>query len=372
MTALPKSRYVTPSARTEVMDPGLVRPNWVNGDSRDADLLWLDKNENLDPALMALTSRVLAEVPPIALCTYPELAHLYLKLGSFLSVRAESLLLTAGSDGAIRSVFEAYVRPGDIVLHTAPTFAMYSVYGRMYGARTVTLDYQPSAHGPVLKAEVVIDAIRRADARLVCLPNPDSPTGTVFEPDALRAIIEAAGEAGALVLIDEAYHPFYEETALPWIETYPHLVIARTFAKAWGLAGLRIGYAAACPDVIGLLHKVRSMYEVNTVGAAVVERMLDYSQEVHACVRRVNEGRDRFLDAMEELKLRTVRARGNFMHVAFGADAPAVHAALKGLVLYRRDFSEPCLKGFSRFSAAISETLQPVIERIGQTLHGRG
>lgn len=369
---MPDGRYVVPPARTQVMDPALVRPNWVNVDSRDADLLWLDKNENIDSVLMALTSRVLAEVPAIALCTYPELTRLYVKLGSFLGVKAESLLLAAGSDGAIRSVFEAYVSPGDVVLHTAPTFAMYPVYCRMYGARTVTLDYQPSGHGPALKADVVIDAIRRSDAHLVCLPNPDSPTGTVFEPDALRAIIEAAGEAGTLILIDEAYHPFYEETALPWIETYPHLVIARTFAKAWGLAGLRIGYAAACPDVIRLLHKVRSMYEVNTVAATVVERMLDFSGDVYACVRRVNEGRDRFLEVMEELKLQTVRARGNFMHVAFGSYAPAVHAALKSLVLYRRDFSEPCLKGFSRFSAATSETLQPVIERIRQAVQERG
>ncbi len=357
-------RPLRPSPRPSLLDETLTRPDWTAGVPRDPGVLWLDKNENIDPQLAAVTARVMAEIDPTVIYSYPDSTLLYRKLGASLGVGAERLLLTAGSDGAIRAVFEAYVELGDAVVHTVPTFAMYSVYCQMYGARQVGLDYRPSDDGPCLDASTIVAAIVRSRPKLVCLPNPDSPTGTVFPPDELRRIVEAASEVGALVLIDEAYFPFYDWTALSWTDEYPHLVVARTFAKAWGLAGLRIGYAIASPDVARLLHKVRPMYEVSTVAVAAVERMLDFADEMRASVRRLNAGRDVFLSAMKQLGFRTLRAHGNFLHVAFGAHAPRVHAALKDVVRYRLDFREPCLAGFSRFSSTAPELFQRVIDPI--------
>lgn len=362
--------YAPPAPRDAVEAPGLSRPAWTTGVPRDRRLLWLDKNENADPELGAVVRRVLLEVGPDALSTYPEPGPLYRKLAAALDLTADHLVLTAGSDGAIRSVFEAYISPGDIVVHSSPTFAMYPVYCAMYGAKPVLLEYQTTIEGPQLDVDGVVANVGCTRPKLVCLPNPDSPTGTVFRPDELRRIVEAAGEAGALMLVDEAYHPFYEPTALPWVKEYEHLVVARTFAKAWGLAGLRIGYAAATPAVAHVLHQVRSMYEVNTVAVAVMERMLDHRDEMLASVRRLNAGRDGFLAVMRALGLRTLPGHGNFLHVAFGAHAPAVHAALSDMVLYRRDSREPCLAGFSRFSSTTAELFRPVIERIREVVGG--
>ena len=357
-----------PIPRPAVADPALTRPNWTTGVPRNPELLWLDKNENGDPAMPALAKRILSEIDPAILSTYPECTPLYRKLAAHVGVQPENLLLAAGSDGVIRAVFEAFVGTGDLVLHTTPTFAMYPVYSRMYGARTITLEYQPSDAGPSLPADRFVEAIREARPRVVCLPNPDSPTGTVFDPDALGRIVSAAGDAGALMLIDEAYYPFYEWTALPWIASQPHVVLARTFAKAWGVAGLRIGYAIASPPIAKALHKVRPMYEVNTVAVAVMERMLDHADELAASVRRLNEGRDGFRGAMNDLGFRTLYARGNFLHVAFGEQAPAIHAALADLVLYRKDHNEACLTGFTRFSATTPERFRPLIARIRQVV----
>jgi histidinol-phosphate aminotransferase len=362
------SKYAAPAPRAALADPELVRPDWTTPTARDPKLLWLDKNENADPQLAELTTRVVADVvtrlDPKALSTYPESGRFYLKLAKHLNVGADRLLLAAGSDGVIRSVFEAFISPGDRVLHSSPTFAMYPVYGRMYGANTSTLDYQSGAAGPLLTVDAVLSGIARVRPKLVCLPNPDSPTGTVFEAAALRRIIEAAGDVGALILVDEAYHPFCEITAAPWVDEYEHLVVARTFAKAWGLAGMRIGYAIAAPSCALLLHKVRPLYEVNTLAVAVMERMLDHSEEVRKSVQRLNDGRDRMLAAMESLGFRTVHAQGNFMHVAFGDAALAVHAALKDKVLYRLDHREACLKGFTRFTATTAEGFEPLIKTI--------
>jgi len=360
-----KTTFATPPARAAVADPELTRPDWTKGTPRDPKLLWLDKNENADPQLNAVVRRVLAEIDPKVIYTYPESRSLYEKLANWVGTTADRLMLAAGSDGVIRSVFEAFIERGDLVVHTAPTFAMYPVYSRMYGARQVALQYRRSDQGPLLTVGEVLSAIESARPRVVCVPNPDSPTGTVFAPSDMRRIIEAAGEVGAVMLVDEAYHPFYPESVAGWIDEYPHLVVARTFAKAWGMAGLRIGFAIAHPDMAKILHKVRPMYEVNTVAVGVMERMLDFVGEMEASVRRLNAGRDGFLDAMESLGLKTVRAKGNFLHVAFGEKAPEVHAALADLALYRKD--DPylsALAGYSRFSATTLELFAPMIERI--------
>lgn len=364
-------KRAAPLPRVEVASPDLTRPDWTKGAVRKPAVLWLDKNENTDPELSAVVAGVVRGLPSETFFTYPESADLYVKLARFLDVKPENLLLAAGSDGVIRSVFEAYVAPGDAVIHTVPTFAMYSVYSRMYGAKTVPLEYRPSNRGPVLDVDDIIDAIRSSQPRLACLPNPDSPTGTVFSSEDLRAIVGAAEEAGAIMLIDEAYHPFYEPTAISWVKDFSNLVVARSTGKAWGMAGLRIGYAAASPEIAQMLHKVRPMYEANTVGVAAFEKMLDHADAMQASVARLNRGKAEFLDAMESLGYRVLRGQGNFLHVAFGDDAAKIHAALADTVYYRKDFNEACLKGFSRFSAAPPDVMQRIIQEIRQAA-GRG
>lgn len=358
------TQFTPPPPRPAIAEPTLTRPDWVSSVPRDLDKLWLDKNENTDPEMHALLRRVIASLPVDAAFTYPDLGPLYHKLAAAVGVGADNLLLTPGSDGAIRAVFEAFISPGDKVLHTAPTFAMYGVYSRMYGANALGLGYRPSNDGPKLDVADLMVAMAAHGPKLVCLPNPDSPTGTVFCPYEMRQIIEAAGRAGALILVDEAYYPFHSETVLPWVNDYPHLVVCRSTGKAWGMAGLRIGYVAAHPRVAQLLHKARSMYEVGAFPAAVFDRMLDHQREMYDSVARLQDGKAMFLAAMNDLGLRTLAGQGNFLHVAFGIHAEAVHAALADIVLYRRDFAEPCLNGFSRFTATTSSLFEPMIKRI--------
>ncbi|MCP5367810.1 MAG: histidinol-phosphate aminotransferase family protein [Hyphomicrobiales bacterium] len=354
----------TPTPRPAVADPALTRPDGTAGDWRDPDRLWLDKNENGDPEMAAVVRQVLAQVRPEALYTYPETGPLYRKLAAWLGIDARSVILSAGSDGIIRAVFEAFVSPGDRVLHTAPTFAMYPVYCRIYGAEAVPVTYQRSDRGPALDADSLIATLLYARPRVVCLPNPDSPTGTVFDPADMRRIVEAAGEVGAVMLVDEAYHPFHDQTCLPWIAEYGHLVVTRSTGKAWGMAGFRIGYGAAAPGLAAILQKVRAMYETNTVAAAVFEGMLDHADAMAASVARLQAGKATFLDAMTKLRFKVLRGSGNFMHVAFGPHAARVHAALADTVYYRRDFADPCLQGYSRFSATTPALFTPVIDRI--------
>ena len=128
--------------RSSLLDPKLQRPSALDSMPRDPTRLWLDKNENLDPELAAVLRAVLDSIPNSVFGTYPEAGELYRKLARWAGVSPQSLLLTPGSDGAIRLTYEAFVEPGDGVVHTFPTFAMYPVYSRMFGALVRTIEYR--------------------------------------------------------------------------------------------------------------------------------------------------------------------------------------------------------------------------------------
>jgi histidinol-phosphate aminotransferase len=350
--------------RKEILSSRLKRPSWVKQNHRNLKKLWLDKNECADPQMNKIVAQSLSKIPFEAVFSYPDLDVLYGKIAKFSSVFPENILLTSGSDGAIRACFETCIVPGDKIVLTRPTFAMYDVYSKIYGADITWLDYSATSDGPSLDVVKVINTIKKIAPKMVCLPNPDSPTGTIFSPDDLKRIIDAAGDVNALMLIDEAYHPLYRETVVPWIYECKHLVVVRSFSKAWGAAGLRVGYALANKELIALIHKQRPMYEIGNVSAKVIEMLLDHEEDMKISVDRINAGKKYFQDAMKVIGLPSYESHGNFLHVRFGKYADEIHKELEGKAYYRKDFNVPCLEGYSRFSSTTIEEFEPIIQCI--------
>ena len=355
--------------RPEIANPSLSRPDWTTGGRKASSALPLDKNENTDPFLHGIIRELMMSVPLESVTQYPDCVELYAKLAAHLGIRAQNLLLTAGSDGAIRTVFETYVSVGDVVMRTEPTFAMYPVYTSMFGGEPELLSYRPSVDGPVLLPEEIRAGILKLAPRLLCLPNADSPTGSLLSLDEIESIVSTAEKVGTVVLLDEAYYPFSEVTGISLIDRYQNLIVTRTFAKAWGLAGLRIGFAAAHPDTAVMLHKVRPMYEVNGYALSVVSQLIDRSSEVGNSVARINAGRDQFKAKMSALGLKTLSGGGNFVHVAFAGHEEEVHRHLKDKVLYRPRFSEACLNGFSRFTTAPEQVMDTLVSLIENAIN---
>ena len=362
MTSYPNPRKALTAA--------IIRPSREESEKREDSLLWLDKNENMDPLFNTLKQKLLADLPAKAFFAYPDCFVLYKKLSQYLQMPINQLLIAAGSDGIIRALYEAFLSPGDAVMYTEPTFAMYSLYAQIVDAQSILLPYQPSDLGPVLCCDTVINAIKSTKPKLICLPNPNSPSGTVFKPDELHRLVTVAGSTGSIMLIDEAYYPFYPETALAWINDYPHLMIARTFSKAWGLAGIRLGFGIGSKHLMNALHKARPMYEAGALSITIAERILDYSAAMLASVQRLNAGKKFFLTQMQTLGLRTLHSEGNFLHVAFDHYAETIHDRLKDKVLYRKDFGHPSLAGYSRFTSTTQELFLPVVKVIRDVVNG--
>lgn len=356
--------------RKSLLNPELTRPSALDSLPRNPAMIWLDKNENLDSEMIELANSIQKEIPSSTLATYPESGECYRKLGEWCGVDPECLLLTPGSDGAIRLTFEVFVEPGDPVLYTNPTFAMYSVYCQMFDAKGVPIEYVRKNEEPYLDPEKLINAILEYSPKLLCLPNPDSPTGTVLEQDELLEILKICKKTGTVFLVDEAYHPFYEKTVISWTDEFPNLVVARTFAKAWALAGLRIGYAVAHKETIALLHKMRPMYEVSSIAVEVVSRMLEHNNVMQKSVSRVNKNKEEFGLVMKQLGYRVLKTEGNFIHVDFGEDADRIHDYLSNKVYYRKSFNQLCLEGYTRFSIGSEDIMQELVSLITKAVKG--
>lgn len=350
--------------------PGVAAiERWPEGAAERAGLVPLDRNERLgllpDWFLAALRERVTHGLA----ATYPAPYLLHRELAETLDLPPEHVLVTPGTDAALRAVFLAFARPGDAVVHLDPTYAMVPVYARMFEACSVAAGYDAACQ---LDREALVAAVVPG-VRLVVVANPNQPTGTLLPDRTVEELLERCERVGALLVLDEAYHPFSGVTALPLVGTSPNLLVLRTYSKAGGLAGLRVGFAAGSREVIRALVNVRSAGEVNAlaleaarVHVAHPEVMAEYAAEVEA-------GRAALRGAVAEFGVEVLPSRANF--VALRLPPPHEPAAVAARLLaagwiVRGSFSGACLAGcirvtlgppelMERFSAVLAATLAP-------------
>jgi len=336
-------------------------------DKTRMDAIRMDKNEFLpcwpDEWFRDFVGRIKAE----HLSVHPELGVLYGKLAHRLNLSEENVVVTAGSDGAIRAAFEVFVGPGDRVVMPSPTFAMYPIYARLYGADLAEVHYDEKL---ALGADDIIGALNKK-TKLVTIANPNSPTGTIFEKKDILEITEAASRSGAAVLIDEAYYPFYEDSMAGLVDRFDNLIVTRTFSKAAGLAGMRVGFAVSNKKVSKMLFAVKPSYEVTTLSALLAEYVLENYERVFEYARRTREGRRYLADFFAKKGYEVFPGFANFLHVDFGKGKEEIINFLKKRnILFKHTFEAPALKRFSRFTIGPKESLEPFIE-IFNTFNGK-
>ena len=347
----------------------LSRPFGWDSIPRDKNLLWLDKNENIDEEYNRYMSQIPSKITMESINCYPEPAKLYNKLSEIDGLSPESFILTPGSDGAISSTFNVFINKDDKVLITKPTFAMYSVYCKIYNARINHLEYEKGSSCPFIDINRIIKELDKFKPKLFCLPNPDSPTGSILDPDELDTLIKFCDKLNIIILIDEAYYPFYDKSVVAKTINFKNLIVARTFSKAWGLAGLRLGYAVGNPKTIEYYHKIKPMYEIGSYSIAFIEKAIELEYRMRDSVKRIMAGKEDFINELRNLDFHTLNTEGNFLHVNFGDKSSLIHSLLQKKVLYRQSFDEECLKGFSRFTATTKENFKPVIDLLKNSLN---
>ena len=241
--------------------------------------LRLDFNENTVGCSPRVLER-LRRLDPEQLARYPERAPVERVVAEFLGVEPSEMLLTNGVDEAIHLLCETYLEPEDEALIVVPTFSMYKIYAAATGARVIEI---PAGNDFRFPAEDVLDRIT-ARTRLIAVANPNNPTGSLAPQEELLGIARSAPHAA--VLIDEAYFEFCGETLVKQWRDIPNLFVARTFSKAYGLAGLRIGVLIGDVEQIRSVRLVSSPYNVNGVALACLPDALADQEYVPAIRQR--------------------------------------------------------------------------------------
>ena len=320
--------------------------------------LRLDFNEST----IGCSPRVLARLRSLdaeTLARYPEREPVEAEVANFLELDAAKVLLTNGVDEAIHLLCSTYLEAGDEAIIVVPTFAMYAIFAQAEGARVVQI---LSGENFAFPLEGLLSRISPR-TRLIAVANPNNPTGATVASEILLQVAHAAPQAA--VLVDEAYFEFHGETILNSADRPANLFVARTFSKAYGLAGLRIGVLAGNAGQIAMVRRVASPYNVNAVALTVLPEALRDQEYIQNYVADVQHGRGVLEQELRALGLHYWPSRANFVLVRIGPAHKEFIQALRARgILVRDRNSDPGCAGCVRLTIGSNEHTQILISAL--------
>lgn len=293
----------------------------------------LASNENpLGPSPRALTAASTA----LAECGRypdPEAYNLKQALAKHCHVEAAQLTLGNGSDNLLAMLVQTFVQPGQTVLMPEYSFATFTIVSRTHHAHVV---YAPSKEWRC-DVQALLDAIT-PETRMIFIANPNNPTGTCINQMELVQLLANIPKQ-VLVILDEAYYEYCQQADYPHSmalqQQYPQLVITRTFSKAYGLAGLRIGYAISHPDIANLLNRVRLPFNISLPAQAAAIAALQDQEHVQRGLGINQQGIKQLRQALVQLNLKSIPSVTNFITVDFEQTAAPIYQALlkRGIIV---------------------------------------
>jgi histidinol-phosphate aminotransferase len=326
------------------------------------DSLRLDFNENT----LACSPKVLealAQISAGALTKYPEREPVEALVATHLGLNPQQAALTNGVDEAIHVLFEAFLEAGDELLLPVPTYTMYEVYASATDARVIPVQAADDLQFPY---ERLLAAITPR-TKVIAIANPNSPSGSVAAREQLLELAQRAPQA--VLLVDEAYFHFHGETVMDLVGTAPNLFVARTFSKAYGLAGLRLGLLAGPVELMRWVRRVLSPYSVNSLALACLPPALNDTAYLDWYVGEVLAARNEFEAALDAAKVRRWPSRANFILVDIGANhAEFVRLMRDAGVLVRNRSNDPGCDGRVRITVGTREQMKHAVDALNQTM----
>jgi histidinol-phosphate aminotransferase len=281
-----------------------------------ADIVKLNFNENLyiPRAKLVTMLKQVADECDVRLYPQEEEEKLREAITDYLTLHQSCVALGNSSDEMMDRITRLFLDKGDKAVTFTPTFSVFGYCAKYQGAEYTMVPLQKDF-------KLNVKAMRAAftqEAKLLYLCSPNNPTGNQFGQDAVEALIE---EFPGIVLLDEAYGEYADYSVIPLIGKYENLVVLRTFSKAFGLAGLRLGYAVANPILARAINKIPAPYAINTVTLTMGRKLLDNIGVMRKAVVALKAERGKLINALNEIKgIEAFDSRANF--VLFNASKP--------------------------------------------------
>ncbi len=335
------------------------------------DCLKLDANENpygMHPRVRDALQAALAE--PNFGSIYPDPNQTVLReaLSRYTGVDPAMIVAGAGADELLDLSLRALLSPGSSIMTCPPTFGMYPFLADLNELNLIEI---PRRDGFALPAAELLESASQAAAdTIVILTSPNNPSGELVSSDLLRKLLAS----GVTVILDEAYIEFagLEASASLLLTEFPRLVIMRTFSKWAGIAGLRLGYALACADLITDLIKVKQPYNINQAAEVAGVAAINAAGEIGEQIDAIRQTRDALYDALLSTDgLSPLPSESNFILV--GVDAAVgsgqqLHDRLAAVGVFTRTYSDPALASYLRISMPRADQLDALIDRLNSVL----
>jgi histidinol-phosphate aminotransferase len=264
---------------------------------------------------------------------YPDGSGFYLRkaIAAKLSISAENVILGNGSNEVIEFLGHAFLNPGDDVITCQYAFIVYKLLATAFGVRTIETpspDYQQDL-------DAALNAIT-STTRIIFIPNPNNPTGTLISQRTIDSFISEVPDS-IIVVFDEAYFEFLDDPpdTLRFVRDGRNVIVLRTFSKIHGLAGLRIGYAIAPPEMIEVLHKTRQPFNVNSIAQTGAIAALDDEAHLRETKLVIDQGRAYLQEQFAKMQIPFVPAAANFLMVNVGDGCAVFQKLLQRKIIVR-------------------------------------
>ncbi len=306
---------------------GYVPGEQLSGDS----IVKLNTNENPYPPSPAVRDAIVAACENLVLYPDPSAREVRECAAALYGVDADGVLVGNGSDELLSVLVRATTAPGQAIAYPVPTYSLYDTLVALQGARAIRV---PFSQGFTLPPELAT-----VDARLIFLCNPNAPSGTIVPLPTLEEF--ARRRSDAVVVIDEAYVDFADESAVGLVGRLPNVVVLRTLSKSYSLAGLRVGLAMASVELARQLHKVRDSYNVSRIAQAGALAALRDQVGMRAHVDHVRATRARLTERLREMGFSVLESQANFVFAQrAGEDLAGLAGALRERRILVRHFGD--------------------------------
>lgn len=268
----------------------------------------LDKNERVSDFQKFFLNKIKSELNSNIITTYPNLKKLYLRLSKSLNLNFKNIIISNGSDLAIKNCFELITKPNSKVVTLNPTYGMVDVYCKNFLVNQIKVDCNEDLNFDVNE---ILKKINK-NISLVIIANPNSPTGKLFNKKDIERIISKSKKNKCYILIDECYFDYSKSSAINLITKYDNLIICRSFSKI-GLAGCRIGVIITNSKLRNLLYKFRPFYEISSFSALVLEIILKNKKIFKDYIDETLKGKKIVEQYLKNKKIRYFSSKTNFM-----------------------------------------------------------
>jgi histidinol-phosphate aminotransferase len=319
-----KTKMIRPKKSIEKMEP------YSPPISSRCNFIRLDFNENFS-GCSPFAIEVLKTITRDEVSMYPDYNELRNDIAKLNNIDPSKILPINAGDEGIMLMMNTFLEKNDKILLPTPTFAMFKFYAQINDANIVEVKYNEDLSFPIINLLEKIDD----KTKLIILVNPNNPTGTSIKKEDIIRILNKA--KNSIVFLDEAYFDFTKNTCIDLIDKYDNLVILRSFSKAYGLAGLRLGYLISCEDNIKIFQKVNSPYSISFIANKLLKAAIQDKDYVENYICEIKDNKNFLYEEFEKLKIKYFKGDANFFLADFGTNYNLVYQKLKENNILVRD-----------------------------------